>query len=317
MGPITVVEFEYHAGAQRRLVSVTSRVLAIYVMAVLLVELPFVLQIQKHSTSFTNFLQTASVQSIKLPQLNLSPHVKAASTVSMSASEVSASNAALTKLIDNFAHAHSGSFKVAAIDTANPKHSVSYGGDDAMITASTYKMFAAYAALSKVEQGSLSLSTPTANGTLDHCIQRMILVSDNDCGQAVSDKVGWTEMTRVSNAAGFVNTSLDGTRGGNQYSTANDEAQFMYRLQSGRLLNAEHTQYLMDLMKRQILRGGIPAGTNGSVVANKVGNLGTVHADMAVVYSPNSTYVLVIMTDGSSVAAIKDLSQQIYKFYNP
>lgn len=317
MGPITVVEFEYRAGAQRRLVSVASKILVIYMLAALLVELPFVLQVNKYSASFTNFLQTTSLQSIKLPQLNLSPHVKAASAISLSASEINASNAALTKLIDDFAHTHSGSFKVATLDIANPKHSVSYGGDDAMITASTYKMFAAYAALSKVEQGSLSLNTPTANGTLDHCIQRMILVSDNDCGIAVSNKVGWTEMTKVSNAAGFVNTSLDGTKGGDQYSTANDEAQFMYRLQSGRLLNAEHTQYLMDLMKRQVLRSGIPAGTNGSVVANKVGNLGTFHNDMAVIYSPKITYVLVIMSDGASVAAIKDLSQQIYNFYNP
>jgi beta-lactamase class A len=63
-------------------------------------------------------------------------------------------------------------------------------------------------------------------------------------------------------------------------------------------------------MKGNVYRKGIPAGVNGTV-ADKVGFLDALLHDAAIVYGPHGTYVLAIMTDGSSWATIADLAGQI------
>ena len=63
-------------------------------------------------------------------------------------------------------------------------------------------------------------------------------------------------------------------------------------------------------MKANVYRQGIPAGANGQV-ADKVGFMDNLLHDAAIVYSPNGTYVLAVMTEGSSWATIADLARQI------
>lgn len=69
-------------------------------------------------------------------------------------------------------------------------------------------------------------------------------------------------------------------------------------------------------MKNQVYRNGIPAGSRGAVVADKVGFLDNYLHDVGVVYGAKSTYAIVIMSEGSSWSNIKDLSQAIYDFMN-
>ena len=63
-------------------------------------------------------------------------------------------------------------------------------------------------------------------------------------------------------------------------------------------------------MKRNVYRQGIPAGASGTV-ADKVGFLNGLLHDAAIVYSPKGTYVLVILTNGSSWANIAELTKKI------
>lgn len=67
---------------------------------------------------------------------------------------------------------------------------------------------------------------------------------------------------------------------------------------------------LISAMTANVYRKGIPAGANGTV-ADKVGFMDALLHDAAIVYSPSGTYVLVIMSDGSSWATIADLSSQV------
>jgi hypothetical protein len=66
----------------------------------------------------------------------------------------------------------------------------------------------------------------------------------------------------------------------------------------------------LGALKRNIYRQGIPAGASVQV-ADKVGFLNGLFHDAAIVYSPSGTYVLTIMTDGSSWANIAELTKQI------
>jgi beta-lactamase class A len=55
-----------------------------------------------------------------------------------------------------------------------------HDNETAMVTASTYKVFVAYAVLHEAEQGTLSLNTKTRTGqTAQNALNKMILQSDN------------------------------------------------------------------------------------------------------------------------------------------
>lgn len=221
----------------------------------------------------------------------------------------------LNALIAEFAKTHGGSFQVATQELGGDR-AANYRASDATVPASTYKLFLAYAALYKVEQGSLSMSTQVGAGTTQQCIDKMILFSDNTCAVALLNHLTRPEVDAIIHAAGFPRTTLANSNNGYMTTTAGELNSFLIALNGKTLLNDEHTAYLLDLMKRQIYRSGIPSGSPGSVVADKVGFLFGWNHDAAIVYTPKTTYSLVIMTTNSNFATIKSLAAQIHDLYN-
>jgi hypothetical protein len=85
----------------------------------------------------------------------------------------------------------------------------------------------------------------------------------------------------------------------------------MASLERGQLsISASSRSKLISALQRNIYRQGIPAGAKGGV-ADKVGFIDRLLHDTAIVYSPNGTYALTIMTDGSSWANIAQLTREI------
>jgi beta-lactamase class A len=184
---------------------------------------------------------------------------------------------------------------------------VSANGTKRYHPASTYKMYVAYALLKRVEQGSINWSdSATAGKNIEQCMDVMIVNSDNTCAEWLGDKIGWAAIQNEVRALGLANTS---TIRGAMYSTAEDEALFLAKLQFGSILQDTSRDRLLGLMKRQVYRQGVPAGT-GVTVADKVGFLdGKLH-DAAIVYG-QKTYVLTILSQGSSWANIADAARKI------
>lgn len=224
----------------------------------------------------------------------------------------------LYKTIEDFAKTHAGSYRVAAVElNGSGNRSAFYEADTSIITASTYKVFIAYGILQKIENGSLSMDGVTPKGSISYCLEKMIHISDNDCASALQTVLGWAAFDKKLIADGFTSTKLNNSNVGDKQSTARDEMSLLTRLYNHELLNESSTEYLFGLMKNQIYRSGIPAGSRGSVVADKVGFLYALYHDIGIVYSPKSTYALVILTDGAGGwNNVKLLSQLIYDFYN-
>ena len=87
----------------------------------------------------------------------------------------------------------------------------------------------------------------------------------------------------------------------------------MASLATGQIsLNQSSQNRLIDALKRNEFRQGVPAGATGQV-ADKVGFLNGLLHDAAIVYSPSGTYALSVMTDGSSWAKIAELTREIEK----
>lgn len=221
-----------------------------------------------------------------------------------------ATDTGINALIAQFAESHPGTYGVSFAELDGKKRHAAYRADTVYRTASTYKLFVAYGALKRVESGVWHWTDQIQGGRdLTRCLDDMIVKSDNPCGEAMLEKIGYKTLTNEIRAIGL---SKSGFIGSFPQATAADLTTFVGALQSGQLLNPSSTSTLLSAMKRNIYRQGIPAGASGTV-GNKVGFLDAFLHDVAIVYSPSGTYALTIMTEGSSWANIAELTRQIEK----
>ena len=72
---------------------------------------------------------------------------------------------------------------------------------------------------------------------------------------------------------------------------------------------------LRDQQKRSKIPAGVPSGIE---TGNKTGELDNVDNDAAIIWSPNATYILVIMSSDTTgrIAEIQKLSSMVYKSIN-
>lgn len=211
-------------------------------------------------------------------------------------------DAGVNALFANFAHDHPGTFGISYAELAGNYRHANYQGDQKFVTASTYKLFVAYSVLKRVEAGQMSWDDNQA------CFNKMITYSDNACAEAFLNKIGLTTVSKEINALGLTNSNF--IEDGGPYTTANDLVLYLGTLESGTMFTNTSKQRLESAMLANVYRSGIPAGTS-SPVADKVGFMNNLLHDAAIVYSPKGTYVLVVMTDGSSWANIAELTRQL------
>lgn len=213
----------------------------------------------------------------------------------------------LMELLQTVQNAHSN-YGISVMELDG--RSGNLGGDKQFEAASTYKLFVAYSVLKAIDDGKLHWTDSSAGGrTVEKCFEDMIILSDNACPVDFKSKLGgWQVIETQTHDLGLsTRTKLTGSV---LLTTANDLSYFLYRLQNGTLLSAADSDRLLNLMKHQIYRSGIPAGTS-LVVADKVGFVDNVIHDAGIVYSATRPYVLVIMTSDSSWTGIADSAQAI------
>lgn len=204
-------------------------------------------------------------------------------------------------------------FGVVVQESASGGRSASLQPDVVFEGASLYKLYLADYVYSKVAQGSFSLSdTFGTSWTLGSCLKIMIEVSDNACAEAVGSAVGWKNFHNYVRSSGFSNTVMSPY---NQ-TTAADMAKYLKKLYEGSLIDPAYANDLLSYMRKQMYRSAIPAGVSGVAVANKVGFKENIWHDAAIVYHPKGDYVLVVLSQGSGTAPIKDLSSRISDFMN-
>lgn len=229
----------------------------------------------------------------------------------------SQSNEGLMAIIRDWEASAPGDYGVVIRELGGEKRYAEWQPDKKFVTASTFKMFVAYALLTKISQGHISYGQTTDIGwTVDACLTEMIINSTNPCAVSFLNLMGWQNVQDMVSAAGFSSTLINNTGNQDKHSTARDEANFLLRLNAGTLMDEAGTNRLLDMFKRQVWRGGIPSGVpKGVVVADKVGFYnGYVH-DVAIVYAPKGTFILAIMSRGGSNPYFADLAKRVYNFF--
>jgi beta-lactamase class A len=183
--------------------------------------------------------------------------------------------------------------------------------DRVYTSASTYKLFIAYTMLRQVEDGKASWADQLNGKSLEACLETMIVDSDNACPETWLIKMGYSWVrAQVAELEWLKGTKI---ADGDMQTTPRDLATLLTKLYDGELLSTESTEKLLGLMKRQKYRDGIPAGVAPAAVADKVGFLGGLLHDAAIVYGERPM-VLVVMTNGSSWQNIAQIAGDIQSF---
>jgi len=184
-------------------------------------------------------------------------------------------------------------------------------GHRMMYAASLPKIAILFGAAVSIEQGRLQLTD-----TLHRDLVDMIRVSCNDCATRVLEQVGREELIELLQAPEYAFYDPNGEGGlwvGKDYAptqayhrdplfglshgaTAFQVARFYYRLETGTLVNPEHTRLMREAMSKpginhKFVKGlkGIP----GIEIMRKSGSWETYHADSALVHYRGQTYIMV------------------------
>lgn len=222
----------------------------------------------------------------------------------------SPTNTGLSALIQNYTVDKPGVYGISLIELSGERRRAEFNETKAFETASTYKVYVAYSVLKRIEAGQMAWGDYMFPGKdVAKCFDDMIVRSDNPCAEEFVKKIGYTPLHRDAIDLGMKGTSFIDKE--SFKTTAKDLSQFMAMLETSQLpISKDNRSRFIEALKRNIYRQGVPAGASGTT-ANKVGFIKGLLHDTAIVYSPKGTYVLTVLTDGSSWANIADLTRQI------
>lgn len=244
------------------------------------------------------------------------------------AAKVQKESSQIQTMLQNFASQYPGQISLVAVDMDNGATG-SANANTQMVSASLYKVFVAYGIYQKIDDGSLTIqnNVPEVGESVGACLEKMIEVSDNDCGKALGDIVGWQMLDDKLKTLGLTATELNnyddyGNVNGDKITTAADVATFMQQLYAGTLLGQTSTAAFITLLKNDQVNDRLPSGLPaGTVIAHKTGDLDDVVHDAGFVYAPNGTYLIVMMTQGWDAPATQappvftDLSKQVWAYF--
>jgi beta-lactamase class A len=216
----------------------------------------------------------------------------------------------MQSLIDYWTATHGGEY---SIDFRTVNGRIMANKNQYQITSAVgiYRLYIAHLIYGRITAKSLNGSSPTATGlSVDACMDKMIRESDDGCTNSLGDLVGWSASDDMLRAQGFDNTTLARNAA---LTTAANMSDWMIKLLGSNITTKAQSDSLTGLMSRQSVRSGMPAGSSGIRVADKTGSFGRSRHDVGIVYHPGGTYVLSVLSEGSSFALIADLTREINK----
>ena len=107
--------------------------------------------------------------------------------------------------------------------------------------------------------------------------------------------------------------------GTENYTSTRDCGRLLEEVLNGKYVSEKASERILTDLRDQQKRSKIPAGVpSGIETGNKTGELDNVDNDAAIIWSPNATYILVIMSSDTTgrIAEIQKLSSMVYKSIN-
>lgn len=186
--------------------------------------------------------------------------------------------------------------------------------NEKMVAASLIKLFVAGGFFKQAEDDILDADNYGSHP------DTMISISDNGAANALINAVGMDSINEFAEANGFTSTEINRrmleNNGTENYTSARDCGVMLEQVLEGSYVNKEASDRILNALKEQERTWKIPAGIPSEVeTGNKTGELGYVDNDAAIVWAPNCTYILCIMSSdaGNRISEIVHLSSMVYE----
>lgn len=269
------------------------------------------------------FLASVQVKSNPQQKANIAPAPKFTLAIPAQQSRLTAERSIeyedeqLQTIVSQFVARHSDhKWSIQLQGLGSDERSTGYNSSTMFRSASVFKLELMYPLIQRLpmnEWAGVELNVNGKSKSLDDCVEAMLKVSNNPCGKAVGDYVGWQFADDQLKTIGLENTRLDDNSG--PKTTAGDVAYFLHGLYEGKWFDGATRSYIIKTLDQQVLRAGIPAGCgSGCAVADKTGDLGFVRHDAGVIRYAGGAYVLSVFTDGASYNQIAQLAGQLQAF---
>jgi len=166
--------------------------------------------------------------------------------------------------------------------------------------------------------------------TLEELCTLMIILSDNEATNILIDFLGMENINATIKRLGLKDAHLGRhmmdsearRQGHDNFISAEDLAKILKLIVSGRNVNQKSSEKMLDIMKRQQVRGRLDLYLPGEIViAHKTGDLDLLEHDVGIVYPENGkAYIIVVLTnetttnkDGREI--IGHISKMAYDYY--
>jgi len=164
----------------------------------------------------------------------------------------------------------------------------------------------------KPSEGAITLSVNDA-------LNKMITISDNYAALLLGARIRLSKVESFLKINGFKESSV-GTTGNMPMTTAYDTAVFFEKLYSGKLINEEYSNKMLQLLKAQKLNNKIPKYLAPDiVVAHKTGELDKYSHDAGIVYTQNGDYVIVVLSKSDDPNSAKNqiatISKAVFNYF--
>ena len=189
--------------------------------------------------------------------------------------------------------------------------------DEKMIAASLIKLFIAGEFYTLAEEGELDADN------FHNMPDLMISISDNGAANSLISACTMEKINEFAREKGYEETELNRRmldwNGKENYTSARDCGKMLEEVLKGEYVSEEASERILEALRDQQRTSKIPAGVPGEVkTANKTGELDNVDNDAAIVWSPECTYILCIMSSntGGRIPEIRKLSSMVYNSIN-
>ena len=189
--------------------------------------------------------------------------------------------------------------------------------DEKMIAASLIKLFIAGEFYTLAEEGELDADN------FHNMPDLMISISDNGAANALINACTMDKINEFARENGYEETVLNRRmlewNGTENYTSARDCGRMLEEVLKGEYVSEEASERILEALRDQQRTSKIPAGVPKEVeTANKTGELDNVDNDAAIVWSPECTYILCIMSSdaGGRIPEIRKLSSMVYDSIN-
>ena len=151
--------------------------------------------------------------------------------------------------------------------------------------------------------------------TVRQATNQMITISHNYAALLLASKVRLSNVKIQMDKYGLLSSSLNPPR-----TTASDILAFYEKLYKKELVDAERSQQMIDLLKKQELNDRIPRYLPDSVaVGHKTGEIGPFKHDGGIVFTENGDYIIVLMSESKDPKAAAEreavISKAVYQYF--